>query len=105
MRYLFYNIYGDAQYLLDTKPEDVVATPFGWDEQTEANRNAMLQSLNVNTSCLPAVFVWLEDKEKLDIDGNPYTVLAHWHEIRIFDMEKPWNWEDIENEENRIKTV
>ena len=46
MRYLFHNIYGDAQSLLDTLPSDVEAIPFGWDEETETVRNNKIAELN-----------------------------------------------------------
>ena len=55
MRYLFHNIYGDAQSLLDTLPSDVEAIPFGWDEETETARNNKIVELdNVAIGELPS---------------------------------------------------
>jgi hypothetical protein len=39
MRYFFYNVYGDAQELIDTLPSDVTAIPFGWSKDIEEARN------------------------------------------------------------------
>lgn len=48
MKYLFYNVYGDADELISTKPEDVIAVPYGWDGDTETKRNQILSELNLN---------------------------------------------------------
>ena len=44
MRYFFHNIYGDANDLIASKPQDVQAIPFGWDEQSELGRNQLLSA-------------------------------------------------------------
>ena len=38
-KYFFHNIYGDAQNLIDTAPEDVICIPAGWSPEAETNRN------------------------------------------------------------------
>jgi hypothetical protein len=102
--YLFHNVYGDADELIATKPNDVVAVPFGWTDEIEANRNAILAQLNCNNSVLPSVIfhvqekmieigVWVDDHMELTMARLP----EHYEEIRVFDMPKPWNWTDINN--------
>ena len=66
MRYLLHNIYGDADDLIASAPDDVTCVPFGWDAETEAARNALLADLGVaGVSGLPALLVerdgvWVE---------------------------------------------
>lgn len=66
MRYLFHNIYGDADNLIATAPDDVTCVPFGWDEQTESARDVLMQQLGIGgVSCLPSLVVehegqWVE---------------------------------------------
>jgi hypothetical protein len=66
MRYLLHNIYGDADHLIDTAPDDVTCVPFGWDEATETARNTLLSQLGVGgVSSLPSLLVehdgrWVE---------------------------------------------
>jgi hypothetical protein len=102
--YLFHNVYGDADELIATKPADVIAVPFGWTEDVEANRNTILAQLSCNTSVLPSVIfhvqekmvdigVWVDDHVELSMARLP----EHYEEIRVFDMPKPWNWTDINN--------
>ena len=45
-RYLFHNIYGDAQNLIDTLPADVETISWGWDPATETVREAKIAELN-----------------------------------------------------------
>jgi hypothetical protein len=80
MRYLFHNIYGDANHLIETAPSDVICVPFGWSDEIEKKRNELLATLDTSVSCLPSLIV-----EK---DGK-------WQEIRIEDLPKPWTWETI----------
>lgn len=40
--YLFHNIYGDAQSLIDSAADDVVLVPWGPDEAAETIRNGIL---------------------------------------------------------------
>ena len=103
--YLFHNVYGDADELIATKPADVVAVPFGWTDEIEANRNAILTSLDRNgVSTLPSVVYQINEKmveTSVFVDGDMQPSLArlpqHYEEIRVFDMPKPWNWTDINN--------
>lgn len=84
LRYLFHNIYGDANDLIANAPVDVATIAFGWDEQTENFRNQKLEELNVSgVSVLPALLFFYQDS---------------WHEIRVADMPKPWNWEQIDEQ-------
>jgi len=100
MRYFFHNIYGDANDLIASKPQDVQAIPFGWDEQSESERNQLLSELNCNVSCLPSLVYFRNEYTYPfeDQNGNPVTITvpAHWEEIRVGDMEKPWTWEKIQ---------
>ena len=100
MRYLFYNIYGDANNLLATKPNDVTPVPFGWDPQTEANRNQIISQLNCVVSCLPSL-IYYRNEYTIQMQNSlgeivDVTIPAHWEEIRVGDMEKPWTWEKIQ---------
>lgn len=64
MKYLFYNVYGDADELISTKPGDVIVVPYGWDEDTETKRNQIIFELNLNgVSGLPC-YVFPHSKYK-----------------------------------------
>jgi hypothetical protein len=100
--YLFHNVYGDADQLIATKPDDVITVPFGWTDEIEANRNAILTQLNSSVSALPAIIFEVPEKMVVIgvlVDGVMEESLArlpiHYEEIRIADMPKPWNWNDI----------
>lgn len=102
MMYLFHNVYGDAAELIDTKPNDVQAVPFGWTDEIEAARNTLIASLNCTVSCLPSIVFEVPEKMitvGVLVDGVLEESLArlpaHYEEVRIFDMPKPWNWNDI----------
>lgn len=100
MRYLFHNIYGDADGLITTAPSDVVCVPFGWDVQTENTRNTLIASFNLpHISTLPSVVFWFPEKTYPDpFNANipPRTFPAHWHELSVLDIPKPWSWEQID---------
>lgn len=81
MRYLFHNIYGDADELITTKPNDVVCIPFGWSTEIEEERNKKMQEINLVVSGLPSLCYLENDKYK---------------EFRIDELSKPWTWESIE---------
>jgi hypothetical protein len=93
-RYLFYNVYGDADELVASAPEDVICVPFGWSAEAEAFRNNLLNELNVTVSALPALVYWKEAQEVETIDG-PVVIEAHWKELRIAELEKPWSWDAL----------
>ena len=100
-KYFFHNIYGDAQSLLDTKPEDVIAIPFGPDAETETNRNNYINDLGISPSCLPCL-VWYKPSYREDtiINDQPsfQTFPAAWTELRFKEIDKSnWNWTYINN--------
>ena len=99
MRYLFHNIYGDAQSLLDTLPSDVEAIPFGWDEETETARNNKLAELdNVGITELPCLVFWREAWDfSFEVDGETITINnpAGWWPVGFFELEGDWTWEKI----------
>ena len=100
MRYLFHNIYGDAQSLLDTLPSDVEAIPFGWDEETETTRNNKLAELNnIGITELPCLVYWREACDySFEIDGETFTTNspAGWFPLSFFELEGDWTWEKID---------
>ena len=109
-RYFFHNIYGDSQNLLDTKPSDVEAIPFGWDETAETVRNNKLTELNndnpefhkVGIGSLPTLIYWREAwtqeiiyEEDVLTQDNP----AQWFEVSfsdIFPDMSQWTWANME---------
>lgn len=98
-KYFFHNVYGDAQSLIDSAPDDVVLVPWGPDEATETTRNGYISDMNIAPSCLPSVMyyksAWTEETE---IAGEPYTQSfgPAWTEVRLVDINKDnWNWEYI----------
>ena len=100
MRYLFHNIYGDAQSLLDTLPSDVEAIPFGWDEETETARNNKIVELNnVGITELPSLVFWREAWDSsFEVDGETFNVNnpACWWPVSFFELEGDWTWEKID---------
>jgi hypothetical protein len=94
-QYLFHNIYGDADNLIANKPGNVILVPFGWDEETESNRNAILNELGASVTCLPSVLFF--GKEYVAYGENDVERIepAKWEEVRVGTLEKPWNWDDI----------
>lgn len=99
MRYLFHNIYGDADELIATAPSDVTCIPFGWDEQTERTRNEIIAFLGLpHISALPSVVFWFPEKTYSDpvTNGASRTFPAHWQELPITNLPKPWSWDTID---------
>lgn len=99
-KYLFHNIYGDAQTLIDTKSNDVIVVPFGWDQQTESIRDSMLNLLKVNVASLPAVVVWREEYivTSPHPDDAPKTMPAGWFVLHLNDVpQSDWNWSQIQS--------
>jgi hypothetical protein len=78
MRWLFHNIYGDADGLIATAPDDVTCVPFGWDAETEQARNMLLAQLGVSVPALP----WL-----VSDDGK---------EVPVASLPQPWTWEAVD---------
>lgn len=107
MIYLFYNIYGDADELIATKPEDCEDIPFGWTPEAEAYRNAKIAELNCVVSGLPSV-IYFQPAYTLTViypDGKQdvYNMGNAWTEVMVYNMPKPWNWTEIQAEINRDK--
>jgi len=76
-----HNIYGDAQDLIDSAPEDVVCIPRSWTPEGEAQLAQMMQEQGVAAiSCLPC-FLFRHNEVV--------------YEIRVADMPKPWDWTAI----------
>jgi hypothetical protein len=96
--YLFHNIYGDADELIKNAGDDIICVPFGWDEETENNRNNMLNEMGIVSSSLPSVIVWRKEyirpeKTILDHTIPSEIVEAHWEEISLGNKPKYlWNW-------------
>jgi hypothetical protein len=96
MRYLFHNIYGDADELIGSKPEDVLAVPFGWETEAEQERNRVLSELGAGVSTLPALLYFVEEHMDTTSASEPFLVPAQWRELRVSDLPKPWSWAQIE---------
>ena len=104
MRYFFYNVYGDAQELIDTLPSDVTAIPFGWSEDIEEARNKIIADNSLKVSGLPSLNFYATDKTTtLTINGTQIVVPVEdcWVEVRVDLIDKPWTWEKIDAEINR----
>tara|TARA_Y100001934_G_scaffold234161_1_gene284035 strand:+ start:792 stop:1148 length:357 start_codon:yes stop_codon:yes gene_type:complete len=100
MRYLFHNIYGDAQSLLDTLPSDVEAIPWGWDEETETARNNKIVELNnVVVGELPSLVFWREAWDSsFEVNGETFTTNhpAQWWTVSFSELEGDWTWENMD---------
>jgi hypothetical protein len=94
-KYFFHNVYGDAQDLINTVPDDVILIPYGWSEDIEEYRNKVLDSLDRAVSTLPSVIFWGKDYTTTDSKGVEYFHPAKWEEVRVETLEKPWNWDDV----------
>lgn len=94
-QYLFYNVYGDADNLIANKPSNVVLVPFGWDEETENNRNNILNELGTNVSCLPSLLFFGKEYTAYGENDVERIEPAKWEEVRVGTLVKPWNWDDI----------
>jgi len=97
-KYLFHNVYGDAQGLIDNKDESVVCVPWGPEDAVELARNEIINELGMCPSCLPSLIYWKPlsyyDTYIGDVPKR-LAIPAHWAEIRIEDMQRHWNWDDI----------
>lgn len=100
--YFFHNVYGDADELIRLAPEEVIMIPFGWDEESEAKRNEIIEELGVVPSCLPSIMVWKDQDiipsvttlEGIEVPG--ITIDARWLEIPVGKSPKYlWNWMHI----------
>lgn len=102
MMYLFHNVYGDAEGIIANKPEGVQCVPFGWTEEIETTRNQLIAQLGCSVSCLPSLVFPVPEKMVVTgviVDGIMEESLArlpaHYEELRILDMPKPWSWNTI----------
>jgi hypothetical protein len=96
-RYLIHNVYGDADDLIATMPQDVEAVSAGWDADSEAARNALFASLGIaGVSALPALLYHVDEQATSDPYDGDIAVPAHWAELRIADLPKPWNWSVVD---------
>jgi len=84
--YFFYNVFGDANELLRTKPDSVTGVSFACDEESEARCDAVLDKIGFQPSSLPCIAYW-EDQL-----GEP-----HW-QMENFDHDaKPWSWNQLKH--------
>lgn len=110
MIYLFHNIYGDAQELIASAPSNCQIVPFGWTEEIEETRNAILNQLNVAVSSLPSVVYFQSAYTLTIVDSTANTTETKnlgncWQAINVQAMNKPWNWTDIQAEIDRDKNT
>lgn len=108
MIYLFYNVYGDADELIATKPVDCEAVPFGWTPEVEAYRNNLIAQLNCTVSGLPSVIYYQAPYTITiinDLTSEVTTLSAgdNWEEVAVFRIDKPWTWAEIQKEIDRDK--
>lgn len=106
--YVFHNIYGDAQGLIDTAPENVEFIPFGWTEEIENNRNQLMQELGVGISVLPTAVAWSNNRKSIFKIKNPNTNLIEtithdlepgWETISVgLWNTEDWTWQKINKE-------
>jgi hypothetical protein len=94
-RYFFHNIYGDAADLLATKPADVIALPFGWDDEAEQIRNKILQDIGAGVSGLPSLLTWVGETILTAPNGTQVTLPPRWVEYRFDSKPAPWSWGDV----------
>lgn len=90
--YFFHNVYGDAKELLATKPDNVIAVPFGWDPETEKKRNEILSYLSTGVSGLPSVLYYMPESTIVTYDSTIKTFPAYWAEYTYYNKSKPWSW-------------
>lgn len=109
MMYLFHNVYGDADYLINSAPEDVECVPFGWTEEIEQHRNSLIAMLDVTVSSLPSVVFLMPEKVMPSmclIDGEyqpcEETFAEHWQELRLDAVPEPKDWTAIKTEITRL---
>lgn len=109
--YLFYNVYGDADDLVATAPENIECIPFGWTPEIEAAREAKIAEIGIGVSSLPSyiywrpestrVIEWRVDPERQQIyfldEPESEIVPAGYRECRIDSLPRPWNWQDIQD--------
>ena len=112
MMYLFHNVYGDADYLINSASEDIQCVPFGWTPEIEEARNTLINQLNVTVSALPSVVFQMPEKTMpgLCLVDNEYqpceqVVPEHWEEIRVMDLPEPKDWTIINQRIQDLKAA
>jgi hypothetical protein len=86
-KYFFYNIYGDSEELLASKPDDVIAVPYGLNEEAEYARHLLIARTGIIITYIPSIFT-----EVTDEDGKTL-----WKEFRFNNEMKPWSWDQVNN--------
>lgn len=92
--YFFHNMYGEEKGLLDTIPENVIAVPFGWDDETVSKRIKILGKLSVFISGLPVIVQWKKEYVT-GFDGVTFIENEGWIETYFYKLPKPWTWEQM----------
>jgi hypothetical protein len=80
--------------LIKTAPSNVICVPFGWDEETETNRNRIINDLNISVSVLPCVVVY-GTQITYDFNNNPIVIGPYWYPMHFDHESKPWKWEQV----------
>jgi hypothetical protein len=84
-KYFFYNVYGDSEELLASKPDDVIAVPYGLNEEAEYARHLLIARTGIIITYIPSIFT-----EVTDEDGK-----TSWKEFRFEHKIKPWSWDQV----------
>jgi hypothetical protein len=84
-KYFFYNVYGDSEELLASKPDDVIAVPYGLNEEAEYARHILIARTGIIITYIPSIFT-----EVTDEDGKTL-----WKEFRFEHKMKPWSWDQV----------
>ena len=98
--YLFHNVYGDADSLIANKPDNVITVPYGWDKNTEALRNAILDMLDIRINGLPTVVAWRPAYTVYSShpDDPPKIMPAGWQTINLENISRyDWTWQYIQS--------
>ena len=109
-KYLFHNVYGDADNLINTAPNDVECIPAGWSVEIETARNDKINLLGIGgVQGYPCLVYWEDAKTvTYTVPDGPNvgqtitrTVAAGWKTLGIYGEGKEnWTWTDILNNIN-----
>lgn len=106
-KYLFHNVYGDADHLINTAPNDVECIPAGWSPEIEEARNNKINLLGIGgVQGYPCLVYWGNEKTvTYTIPGTQETttrtIAAGWKTLGIYGEGKEnWTWSDILNNIN-----
>jgi hypothetical protein len=113
-KYLFHNVYGDADHLINTAPNDVECIPAGWSPEIENARNVKINLLGIGgVQGYPCLVYWENQKQVTFTipEGGPdavqtitRTLPAGWKVLGIYGPGKEnWTWIDILNNINEGK--